>query len=126
MESIKPGDIYLADIRLAGEQDSFHWEITFVMVVSHDDFNLSSPPIVVRIIEDQGQATQIQTRLGYAVELEVNKTKSFALCNQIRSVDLEDLRREGKCTLIAAAPTEIVEDVIQKIISFLVLGPPQT
>jgi len=120
MKTPVPGKIYSVDLGQSYGKE-YPGGKRPVLVVSLETFNELSPPLVVPIDPTGEQPS----RKGFTILLEgCSKTQGVILCNQVRTCDL-DVRG---AKYIETAPTKIVEDVIEKIFSFLVkpLVPPRT
>jgi mRNA interferase ChpB len=105
------GDIYSVDLGAPpGHEQRGHRP---VMIISLDDFNKINIPFIVPITS-HGQSF---IQKGFAVPLEgCSKTTGLVLCNQIRAVDLNARRAK----FVEMAPPEVIEKVLQKLITFMV------
>ena len=106
------GDIYSVNLNpAAGHEQSGRRP---VMVVSLGAFNkINNIPFVVPITT----RNQFASRKGFSVPLlGCSKTQGFVLCNHIRAIDLNARQAE----YIESAPTDVIEEVLQKIITFMV------
>ena len=105
------GDIFSVDLEpISGHEQGGHRPVMLITLAAFNKINI---PFAVPITT-KGQSF---IQKGFAVSLEgCSKTAGFVLCNQIRALDLN--ARHAR--YVETAPLEIVEKVIQKILTFIV------
>jgi mRNA-degrading endonuclease toxin of MazEF toxin-antitoxin module len=104
---IERGDVYFVDLEpTLGREQRGHRPI---FVITKAAFNALSPPIVAPITSGGAYAR----RRGFAVSVApyLTKVTGFVLCNQIRTIDLD----ERGARFVERAPHALIDEVLARI-----------